>query len=44
MLELERYRKRTSQLEALQSSYQLTYAELLDERELYRSILDASPN
>jgi hypothetical protein len=42
--ELEASRKHTARFEELESRHQHTYAELLDENELYRSILEASPN
>ena len=42
--ELEALRKHTSLLEELESKHQHSYAALLDGVELYRSILEASPN
>jgi hypothetical protein len=42
--ELEELRERSSRFEKLESRHQQTYAELLEGRELYRSILEASPN
>ncbi|MGO9951068.1 MAG: hypothetical protein ACLPN1_02520 [Dissulfurispiraceae bacterium] len=42
--ELEALRKQTSRLDELESRHQHDYAKLLDAVELYRSILEASPN
>lgn len=42
--ELEASCKHSARFEELESRHQHTYAELLDENELYRSILEASPN
>ena len=42
--ELSELREHTSRPEEMESRHQQTYAELLDGRELYRSILEASPN
>jgi hypothetical protein len=42
--ELEASCKHTARVKELETRHQHTYAELLDENELYRSILEASPN
>ena len=42
--ELEASCKHTARFEELESRHQHMYAGLLDENELYRSILEASPN